>query len=483
MKFPGTLRALLLTLVALLVVWACVVFWWQVTEIQPDGQQMLVWLGIFPAALLGGWWLTRAWLDRRRRKRRQVSQPGGESAPTIVQGNAEDRPRYQLDVFAEALQLPIADDPVLALTALHEAARPNLHPILRDHAGLPVFAAWVDSLDSQHWQEYWQDQFADHAALSEEQARAIGLLDPVAETLFIELLALLPPVADVEEKVVAGLRRLQQTGPVSRVRLCALLSQAWPPSLRQAVGDWLLEKAGECGLASVAHVHIDIVPVAGPTQAWQCLDRIGRGDDSADEWQVLLGCDSLLGERSVEALQASGLLMNGQRVEGVIPGEGAAGLVLRKSSAAVPAPASPGARIHTLVQGAAAASEQTRMAARSSSELLLHALAMTRAGTDQVSTVLSDADQRPSRCIEAAAAASHAFPELEPAGQHFALGAACGHLGHVAPLALLAVAAAKVRCDATGVIALGVAAIDKRAAIVLLPPTMQDAGAVPEAST
>lgn len=480
MKF---LRALLLVAMVLVVVWVCVVFWWQVAEVEPTGRQMLVWLGLLPLTLLAAWWLVRALL-RRRRMQRQPDAPGVAAAPAVgVEPEHQQGASYRLDVFAHAVHLPVAGDSATALDALAEGASPGLHPGLRDHAGLPIFAAWVHVLDA----EPWRSRFAAEATVSDEQARALALLEPVADALFADLAALLPPPDVVEHKVVAGLRRMEHAGLSSRVRIRLLLSQAWPPALRQAVGDWLLAKAGADGLASVAMTDVEVTAVAGPTQAWRTLSAIGRAADGAGDWHVVLGCDSLLGERSVDALQAAGLLVGNRRPEGVIPGEGAAGLVLRHAAIALAANDAdiPAASMHTLAHSAAVPGGQSRAVARGSADLMLRALALCQAEPGQVCAVISDADHRPSRALESASATALAFPDLEPAEQHLALGAACGHLGHVAPLALLAVASAKVQREAASVVVLGVGATDARTAVTLsVPgPPSRDGDVTPATST
>lgn len=477
------LRALLVMAMVLAVVWVCVVFWWQVTEVEPTGRQMVVWLGVLPLTLLAVWWLARTLL-RRRRRRAEAPVP---AAASVIAGGVEPQEEegapYRLDIFAEALYLPVAGDSAAALDAMVEGQSPGLHPGLRDHAGLPVFAAWVDALDA----DPRQSPLAGEATLSDEQARAMALLEPVADALFSDLVARLPRPGVVEDRIVAGLRRIEDAGPLSRVRIRLLVSQAWPPALRQAVGDWLLDKAGVDGLSSAAMTDVEVVAVAAPIHTWRTLTAMGGAAGGAGDWHVVLACDSLVGERSVAALQAAGLLFGNRRPEGVIPGEGAAGLLLRLASATPAAPdaGSPLASIHTLAHSTVGPGAQGRAVARGSADLMLRAVALGLAEAGEVCAVISDADHRPSRALESASATVLAFPDMEPAGQHLVLGAACGHLGHIAPLALLAVAAAKVQRDSAPVVVLGVGATDSRVAVTLAAsvPRLRDGGAMPATST
>src|SRR5690606_25789872 len=116
-----------------------------------------------------------------------------------------------------------------------------------------------------------------------------------------------------------------------------------------------------------------------------------------------------------------------------------------------------------------------RRAARESGDLLAAAMEAGAVSRDDVVMVLSDADQRPSRSVEAAVAASAACPGLDPADDCPALGVASGELGHVAPLALLALASARARDAGAPVLAQSVASMDTRVAALVRPAGAADA--------
>ncbi|MDN5780711.1 MAG: hypothetical protein L0H23_01590 [Luteimonas sp.] len=467
------------------IVWLCTILYWRSSGATPGGGQMLLFLGVLPLGLLAG-----IWLARRGRAARNTA-PGTPTADAGAANTGEDEPaeaQPPLDCLAGAVRLPCGDMAEEVLALLPMPPRPGLHPKFRDRDGLPVFAAYVEDLPT--------DAIADMLAgstmggpggtVQDERLRALALLEPVATELFDRLGQLLPPLAVAEERVVAGLRRGGETEVRQVVRVWALVPAAWEQRLRQACGDWLLDLALASGIDQ-RRIALEVSPVTGVEHTWQLLEGIGSGaiDDAA--WHLVLGCDSAIGERSVQALASSGRLMDSRRIEGVVPGEAAAGLLLRSASA--PAAFEPDAPVamHRVRRTTLEAGSKLRPAARATGELLSRALQRSATQADAVSLVLTDADQRPSRAAEAGAAVANACPDIDVAGECGSLGVACGEIGHVAPLALLALAAAQVRASRQAVLVLSINAEHERFAVALAPP-LEDAspgqaGASPEVTT
>ncbi|MEZ0469767.1 hypothetical protein [Luteimonas salinilitoris] len=448
------------------VVWLCAILYWRSSGGAPGGGQMLLVLGVLPLGLLAGLWLIR----RKRAAHRR--QP--EATDTVADDDALETDAGQvhppLDCLAGALRLPCGDAPGAVLAALQAPPRPGLHPRFRDRDGLPVFAAHVDGLDT----EAVADAMArlspaeGSRAPEEERLRALALLQPVAEELFDEVALQLPPLPASEERVVAGLRRREQHDVREAVRIRVLLPSAWPQPLRQACGDWLLEAALAAGL-DARRIALELLAMQGPEDTWRLLDRLGTTAADEQSWQLLLACDSAIGERGVQALMSSGRLMDSRRAEGLVPGEAAAGVLLRPPGAPEPMSSEAAVAMHRVRLAALQSTPPPRAAARATAELITRALQHAAIEPDAVAMVVSDADQRPSRAVEASAAAASACPELDTATQCGALGVACGDIGHVAPLALLVLAAAQVRVSQQPVLALAVAAECERAAVAFAP--------------
>src|SRR5690606_35267897 len=326
--------------------------------------------------------------------------------------------------------------------------RPRLRPGVRARDGFPVLAAHVDGLrvDGVVANLGGSRDMAQWIAQAGERARALALLEPVATALFDHAARLLPPLPAAAERVVAGLRHSNAPGARVAVRIHALLPASWGGPLRQQIGDWLLGQALAAGIDG-RRIALDAVAADVPDATWRLLDAIDADARRGDAWHLLLACDSLVGERSVQQLEASGRLMDSRRTEGLVPGEGAAGVLLRFPDGPVPADPAQAVALHRAVRATLPPGSQPRAAARASGELLSLALRRAGHGAETVALVLSDADQRSSRVVEASIAAAAACPDLDVATQCAAIGVPCGETGPVLPLALLALAAAQVQAS------------------------------------
>lgn len=491
MAMGTIIRRMLAVLLLFATVWFAVVLYWQVGEINPTASDLAVWLLGLPLALLGGIWLLR--LGLRRAKQKRAAQPVADAEvgaePVVDSGPQPDR---IVHLLASSMWLRAGSDAVAVAAALAKPERPPLHPRLKDALGLPVFAAEVEGLDPESIDAALGAVLADPDALErvfdEEGRRALALLDPVAEEL---LVAALPPALIATDPLHAsgGLhphamhhsRSSRAVAPapaaaILQVRL--LLPSRWPSAARQAAGDWLRAKAGAIGFAD-DQVSVDVVPVSAAGDGWRLLDQLvqAQARDDDEDRLLLLAAHSLIGDASIERLDARRELLVSGHPEGLIPGEGAAGALLGKASlppsSDVPAPL----RLHRLLHGRAG---QGRGASRQAAELLQHAMTTAAQPADAIVAVFSDADHRPSRAIEIAGAIAATLPELDPVDDARHLGLVCGELGAVAPLALLAAAASQAAQDQAPVLVFGLADPQARIALALspLPPVDADNDAV-----
>ncbi len=471
MRGSGVWRVVLVVAIVFAAVWACVIAWWRMGGVAPDAGRMLLWLVLVPIALLSALWIGA----RLRRSRSNAAAAGADEASRDAAADPADAPAMQrpLAVLATAANLACGGDVHGLAGQLANLPRPRLHPGLRDRDGLPVLAAFTPALETGAL-DSWQGR-----RLAPEHLRALALLEPVAADLFDAAARLLPPIPDAEEQVIAGLRRRVETRPEDHgsVAVTALMPRDFPPPLLDDCAAWLRGLAADCGL-DARRSRIEVVAGDDAEGTWRRITGLlaERSGDTG-EWQLLLAAASWIGERGLQALAAGGRPASGD-AEGLIPGEGAAGLLLRPADAVRPAQARPVAEIAALRTDKSGAAASARHAARESAELLAGVMQSSGTGREDVALVVSDADQRPSRSVEAAVAASAACPDLDPVAACPALGTASGHLGHVAPLALLALAAARVEAGAAPVLALSVASATSRTAALLRSEV--DAAAVRE---
>jgi hypothetical protein len=476
------LKTGLVTAGVLALSWGSAIHYWRGSGAAPTGMDLLVWLGVVPAGLLAGGWGLRAlgWRLADASRTRLSRAPAAASpapatgAPAAESVPADAVPGGHAVLAGGALWLACADDP--AQIALHHAdlPRPGLHPRLRDRDGLPVFAAHVPGLDTGEVEAVLQAHGA--GGLRAEPLRALVLLQPVAEALLCQAATSCdaPVREEPEAAVVAGLRRPAATRACPPLPVWWLVPADWDELERRA-GECLLQAwAQECGLPAGADVRT--VPVADAAAGWQALARVLDRPDTAPAGALVLAATSQVGEMAVAHLQARGRLFQAATGAGVLPGEGAAGLLLAGAGAGTDT-AGDGAAVylHRPASQELPDAGSARLRAAATGELLRQALARAGVEASTVSWAVSDAGQAPEPAVEAASALLAACPDLDTYRDGCALAALAADLGAVLPLAQLAAAQARVAAHGTPALVLSVDAPRRRIAAVVAPASLPPA--------
>lgn len=469
MKFATIARRTLAAAIVFGVVWAVMVLVWRRNDASPGPGDLGLYLLALPVGLIGGYWLLRWGIDARKAKATAATTDATDADADSV--DAPPPPDRVLHLLASALLLPAGANAAEVVAALAEPKRPGLHPQLKDESGMPVFAAPVEGIDPDAVAEALRAVVADSERLdrpdvdevfAEEHLRALALLDPVAEELLQA--ALPPPGEDLDPYAAAVV-----TAPESVLRVRLLLAQSWPLPARQLAADWLQAKALALGYRD-GEVAVEAVPVTAAADVWRLLDLLAQTQarEPDRDRHLLLSAHCLLTEAGLEHLSQHQQLLGSGRPEGVIPGEGAAGVLLSAPAPAPPDGALP-LRVHRLSQAPALTGVAHRRVIAHAGKLITRALATATQPADTVTAVLSDGDHRPSRAVELAGAIAAVFPDLDPIQHGLHLGIACGDLGAVAPLALLAAAAAQAEQTAAPVLAISVADDALRVALAVSP--------------
>lgn len=468
---------------------------WRATNTSPGGSELLLWLVGLPTVLLA----LAGVLQRRRNARASSAQQEPVAEPTS-RAEANDVPASPggagaLAVLATALWVPAGREANEIVDALRRGQRPALHPTLRDLQGFPAAVAHLEDADAAD-----ADWALDADSRADElHRRALALLRPVAEELLLTALpestadrlgdaagdganARMHPYA-MHHSQSARAPAVQQQ---ATLRVVLLAPQHWPGAVRSAASNALAELAISLGHDPAA-VETLVHPMHSEADVWQLLSHVASTlADSPVEGDraLLLAADSWAAEAMVEQLHAEERLLRSGSPEGEIPGEGAAGLLLAAAHASVTgtsvnvanAPAKACAssetgsmRLHLPRQVRLAEAARPRDAARITGDLIARALDTAGCAADAPLQVVTGADHRPSRMVEAATALVAQRPELDPVEDVLHLGVACGSMGVAGPLALLAVAAAHARETETPTLALALADATTRAAAVLAP--------------
>ncbi|WP_058363461.1 hypothetical protein [Xanthomonas translucens] len=485
----GILRNVLSATALFGVAWGGSIFYWRSSGTTPNGMEMLTYLGILPAGVLGGSWLLR---DLGRRALARAADAADSAAAKATERNDSKAAAASSSsaptagaapaLLAGALNLALGQQPQAILALRGNLPRPGLHKQFRDHDGLPVFVVQVSELDATAAAEA---MLASAAAVAdanepppEHHKRAIALLEPVAEALLLEAAQALPPLSEAQDRVVAGLRHRVEAQVQNVLRIELWLPADWPASLHKAVGDWVLASASEHGL-DPRRFGVEVIPMAGADDAWSRLQHLARGAQSpVDGWQLVMACHSAIDQTQVEHMLESGRLMTRRSPDGRVPGEGASGVLLASGPGA-----SGDVVLHPLQRARLPLDGSAKASARLSGELAAQTLQRAALAPTHVDLVLSDADHRAALAAEVAAAAALACPDLDTAVQCLPLATATGDLAAVQPLAMLALAHAHVAAEQHAALMLSVDQAGLRIATLVSPRVSPqpdtDVGAVP----
>lgn len=485
-------KRLLIGSIVVGLVWVAVIATWHANRTNPGASDLLLWLVALPAAVIAGFHLLRFGI-RHGKARVATAVP---TAGTMDAGAADDsdaNAHYCLQLYGQALSLRIGANADDVLMGLRNAPRPGLHPGLKDQFGLPVFAAPVEDVDtnavvaslqamaSSDEIERWDD----------EVKRALALLEPVVDELLqADLVAQSRPGANAPTDQAAlpgyvyahsrSVRAAPQAArPVLHVHL--LLPAQWPIRAREVASEWIRSKAQALGHASDA-VELDALPLTHAREVWRLIDRLGLDRQCLPgDRHLLLAAHSRIGAGAVEQLEQAGRLFCAAQPDGRIPGEAAAGLLLGATALTGDRDAA-SLQLHRPVKDTAPRDDRRRAAIQAAAAVCERALAAAQQQAHAVCALVSDADQRPSRSVEAAGVLVVQFPELEPElhGLHF--GIACGDVGVAAPLVLLALAAAQAAQEQAPVVALSIVDDAGRVALTVAPSTFPQAAVMATAA-
>ncbi|MGU7779699.1 hypothetical protein [Burkholderia sp. PU8-34] len=408
-------------------VWGAVFAWWKASYHPPTGTELMLFGIALPAALAAAIAWGRRALDRARASRVPVrpqaagtSPSSGPAAPAPAQGDAS-RP-WTIALLDSSVRLPTGTTTAEVEAAARDERVVGLHPDLQRTDGTSVFAARVDTVSLDRFDK--------------------DLLPPgIRDTLKDEHWRGLMLTADALDELLERHAALADTSPgAERLKLHLLLPERWQP-VAATLAAWLDAHIARERLAPGIE-RVQTRTVANPVQAWAVVDELIQSvhlQPSADS-HVVLACDSLSSQESIDALDRGGRLYGQNCPNGRTPGEGACALLLGHpdTARAMPAP-----QIHRLAAAHRATSaDHPGNAKPGTLEHLLDA-ARARLSTACIGVpaggLVSDADQRSSRRTEIVGATARAWPD-DAAARCRHLGLANGESGAALALSVLAIA-------------------------------------------
>jgi hypothetical protein len=312
-------------------------------------------------------------------------------------------------------------------------ARADLDRELIDDDGFPVMAARSNDASDAALQEEIVEWLAQHGMaelrFSEAQWRALMMASAVAVDLTLSAIASL---ADTE----ASLPMLQ---------VVPILPSDWQSDQRQAASLWIKHTVERSGWAS-ADIAMPVEPPSGASQAAPSavFSRLAQAtfEKAQPLAAMVVACASHISQETVDQWAAAGKLFTSSRPQGLIPGEGAVGLVLTDLEQARSKQLTDFVLLEPVeaAQHGVSADDIKRIDPNVLQELTRRAAKRRNVDFTEVVMIVADTGQRSSRMLELMGYASVTMPQLDEADDIICVGVACGSCDAVPFMTALALA-------------------------------------------
>lgn len=421
---PGPLKGGLLAAAVFGACWGGAIWYWRSATVTPSSVELALALLVLPLALVGAMWFGGKLLAKR------ATAAPAATATTATAAPAPAASLPALAIVSSALRSPYgASAEELAGAIAGNSARPDLDAELVDDDGFPVAAARCAEAEELAFQEEvgaWLVQGGmPDPHFADPQWRALTLGSSVVAELASRAGDLLPA-----------------EGKPPVLRLLPLLPMDWTLEQRAAAGLWFKHLAAGFGWPA-AQVALPDNGAAATSPAALCTQLAREAQTKAGPIVALVvACASNIGQEVVDAWAGKGILFTSGRPQGLVPGEGAAGLLLTD----LPLAQSMEATLFALLDPAESSLREAAAPARQRANPALLGDLAARAGRQgetglaQVAMVVADTGQQQQRTLELMGMVSQAMPQLEESEDVFCVGSASGACGDVPFLTALALA-------------------------------------------
>ena len=414
------------------------VWYWRAGQRTPDSTDLVLWLLVLPLAILAVLWLGRLLFAVLAGAPAAAAAAPDAAPPAEAATAPAAAPLPALALVASALRSPHGDAAAeLAAALAGGKAHPALDPELLDDDGYPQMSARAVLADSAAEGEALRDQLITWlalnghpgAAFSDEQWRTLALASAVATELG-ERSAAHAKLADHGKQT-----------PAPILQLLPLWPHGWQAAQYAQAGAWLAHLVGAAGWPPE---RIVVAPAEPLLDSGEALLRLAQHGGAARSplLAIVLAAGSNIGNTTLSQWSGAGSLFSARHPQGMIPGEGAAGLLLADSAQAALLGEGPHAQLHA----ASALRDASADGARRADPTMLHNLArqvLADGGTapDTVALLVADTGHRNSRTMELMALAGAVLPQLDAGEDVLRVGSACGSCGEVALVTSLAIGA------------------------------------------
>jgi hypothetical protein len=426
-------------------VWLIVIYNWRSNNRMPNAAEVALYFIAVPVGLLISFWLLGKTRELATSKAENSAPSATNSALNeqgqIVNHTAEHERSLSIAILASAIRTVHGSSAEELSTNLKSnESRLNLDTELADSKGYPISAGRIKKIDEN----------AQLGALSEwaiannraeivwtsEQLRAISLGSEIVTEL-----AQQATKHNQLEIYNATQPNRRDTITLPAMQLIALLPENWEPEKYNYAIDWFSHLVQQQGWPAEKTV-LRYEPQASLAQAFTTIDRLMLDTfrQSQPCFSLVLSCESNIGAATMEKWELDGKLSSGQGNVALVPGEGAAGLLLADEQQTNSMIIEPKARLHRVVQNRRDKSVDSKgvISDQLLTKMVQDALAISNVSAEKISLVSSDTDHRSSRMTELMGMGFAVFPELDNDTQYFKITGNCGTMGSVAGLTSLA---------------------------------------------
>lgn len=416
---PAWIRPALIAATVFVACWGGTIVWWRVSARVPATSEWMSLLFGLPMMLLLAGFAGHKWIAQRGAV--QADWPPATPARPASAAATPVQAQY-LAILATALRAPHGASPEeLAAAIVDNKARPDLDRELVDDDGFPVMCARCPDARDDALQDDVTDWLAAHggadANFSDEQWRALTLANSV--------------VAELAGR--AAMEWTVRDDAMPRLQVLPLLPADWPAGQRDAAAAWLRHAAAQAGWrGEIGKAVGDTDPVAGIAAS-----------GAVPGVTLVVAAASHVGETTVARWASEQILFTSAQPQGMMPGEGAAGLLL---GGAALAGTSDGLAVALLAPLAQAQVEEPADARRRGADRVLAGLVertLAEAGVDagNVAMIVADTGHRSRPVYELMEYAATTMRQLDGSEDIVRVGAASGSCGVVPFVTALALGA------------------------------------------
>lgn len=418
----GWFKGALLAALVFAAFWAVAIFYWRGADHGPSTADLVLYLLVIPFGVA---------LGLRFARDRFYTSSKSPAVATPVQVASARIMEQQLAMVAASLRSPYGDSPEeLAAALADNTARADLDNELVDDDGFPVLTLRcgdaIDEALQEEVTEWWNASGIPQPDLSDEQWRAVTLASAVAGELASRAAADLMP-AD---------------GAPPMLRVVPILPAEWQLDQCQAVATWLKHTVAQFGWPS-AYIALADQKTGSAATPSATLSHLAQDAATGAPFAALVvACASNIGEETVARWGKSGSLFTSSQPRGLIPGEGAAGLLLTDPQQARSLDGVASTLLDPVTDARLKISADD--AKRSDSVLLAdlseRVLKAAVASMSDVTVLVGDTGHRADRVLELMGFASGAMPQLDGVLDVVRAGTASGTCGAVPFMMALALA-------------------------------------------